>query len=250
MVTERRTKAGTTIGVCQYRKAGNHKGKREKKGNETSQAQKEGNLRRATMNLTWLLNTNFRDGDILVTLDYKKENSPKDSERMNKDFTNFYDRLKRRMKKAGKAPPKYIRVVEVGPKGGRHHHFVMQEIELADIRECWKAGGVHVDPLYTDGNYRKIAEYFVKYAKKTMDTEGKLSKKLWYPSRGLKKPKVGKQKDIKSRDIGQVRVPKGYYLDQESVKHGMSRYDGHETFFYILVRIPGYKRRKKGKCSG
>lgn len=85
---------------------------------------------------------------------------------MQKDFKNFYDRLKRRLKKLGMPPPKYIRVMEVGKKGAWHHHLVMQETDLKLLRECWQQGGIHVDPLYTDGNYRKIAEYFVKYAKR------------------------------------------------------------------------------------
>lgn len=202
--------------------------------------------------LGWIMAENFKDGDLLVTLDYKKENRPEGSDRMQKDFKNFYDRLKRRLKKLGLPPPKYIRVMEVGKKGARHHHLVMQETDLKLLRECWREGGIHVDPLYTDGNYRKVAEYFVKYVKKTMETEEKETKKLWYPSRGLKKPVIGKPKLIKGRELGQIKVPKGYYLDQDSVRRGVSSYDGHETFCYTLVMLPGYsrKRKKGGKRRG
>lgn len=165
-VVEKRIKAGRTVTVLQGQRRTGRKGPREKRKNGTTPAQKEGNLRRATQMLGWLMAENFKDGDLLVTLDYKKENRPEGSDRMQKDFKNFYDRLKRRLKKLGMPPPKYIRVMEVGKKGALHHHLVMQETDLKLLRECWQQGGIHVDPLYTDGNYRKIAEYFVKYAKR------------------------------------------------------------------------------------
>ena len=42
---------------------------------------------------------------------------------------------------------------------------------------------------------------------------------------------------IKSRELGQIRIPKGYYLDRDSVRRGISGYDGHETFCYTLVML-------------
>ncbi len=211
----------------------------------TSEAQRQGNLRRSTVMLTLAMNENFRDGDLMVTLDYRRESRPEDSLRMHRDFRNFWDKVKRRMKKLGLPPPKCIRVVEVGKKGARHHHLIMTEAPLSVLRESWTLGGIHVDPLYTDGNYRRVAEYFVKYAKTTMETENRESKKLWYPSRGLKKPKPGKEREIKSRELGEVRVPKGFYLDRDSVRRGVSLFDGHETFSYLLVRLPGWKPAKR-----
>lgn len=251
-IAERKTKAGRTVTVTQHRRTGNHKNPRGARCKITTEAQKMGNLRRSTMMLTWLLNENFHDGDLLITLDYKKELRPKDSERMQKDFRNFYDRLKRRLKRAGLPPPKNIRVMEIGKKGAHHHHIVMQEFPdaLRILRECWTAGGVHVDPLYTDGNYRKIAEYFVKYSRKTQELEAKVGKKLWYPSKGLKKPKPGKIREIKGREIGQIKIFKGYYLDQDSVKDGISEYDGYQVFSYILVKLPEKKTGRGGGSSG
>lgn len=100
-VVEKRIKAGRTVTVLQGQRRTGRKGPREKKKNGTTPAQKEGNLRRATQMLGWLMAENFKDGDLLVTLDYKKENRPEGSDRMQKDFKNFYDRLKRRLKSWG-----------------------------------------------------------------------------------------------------------------------------------------------------
>lgn len=249
-VREIRVRAGRTVTVLQGEKTGDHKAPREKKTEGTSEAQKEGNLRRATQMLTWLLNENFRDGDLLVTLDYKKELRPKDSDRMHKDFKNFYDRMNRRLKKMGLPHPKYIRVIERGSKGAVHHHIVMQEVPLSVLRECWTAGWVNIKPLYTDGNYRGIAEYFMKYSKKTMETAGIEAKKHWYPSKGLKQPKKGKPREIRSREIGQIKIPKGYYLDQDSVKEGIGKENGRRTFSYILVKLPDKPKKGGGKRDG
>ena len=102
------------------------------------------------MKLTWLMNANFSDGDLLVTLDYQRKNRPEDSAQMNRDFTNFYDRLKRALRRDGEPPPKYIRVLEDGSKGPTTHHTRLPKIDLEILRKCWASGGVHVDPLYTD----------------------------------------------------------------------------------------------------
>lgn len=247
MHIEKRTRAGTTITVEQYRKVDAGKGDRETREGGTTKAQRECNLRRAVKRLMWLMNANFRDGDLLVTLDYRKSERPESTERMNKDAVNFLNKVKRRLKKlyGKKAVLKYIRVVEIGSKGARHHHMLLPYMELWILKESWDKGGIDVKPLYSDGNYRKIAEYFVKYARKKENGEETDIRKLWYPSRGLKRVKDGKPKVISSRKVGKVRIPKGWYLDQESVRQGMSEYDGYETFFCVLVKLE--KRKKKGR---
>ena len=236
-VVEKRVKAGRTVTVLQGQRRTGRKGPREKRENGTTPAQKEGNLRRATQMLGWLMAENFKDGDLLVTLDYK-ENRPEGSDRMQKDFKNFYDRLKRRLKKAGLPPPKYIRVMDVGKKGARHHHLIMQETDLKLLRECWPEGGIDVDPLYTDGNYRNIAEYFVKYAKKTMEAEEKETKKLCIPSRGLKKPTIGKPKLIKSRELGRLESPKGIIWTRTVCAGVSAAMTGTRPFVICLLCCP------------
>lgn len=76
-VVEKRIKAGRTVTVLQGQRRTGRKGPREKRKNGTTPAQKEGNLRRATQMLGWLMAENFKDGDLLVTLDYKKRTGRK-----------------------------------------------------------------------------------------------------------------------------------------------------------------------------
>lgn len=101
-------------------------------------------------------------------------------------------KMKAEYKKAG-MEMKYVYVKEVGPKGGRHVHMVMNKCDTDILRKCWAYGGIHVDPLNSFGQYAKIADYFIKYAVRTEETEGELVGKRYYASRNLKKPLITKR---------------------------------------------------------
>ena len=75
------------------------------------------------------------------------------------------------MRKKGKTL-KYVYTMEIGPKGSRHIHAVINDTDLAELQESWD-GVVNIQPLFSDGNYEKIAQYFVKYSVKTEETEAK-----------------------------------------------------------------------------
>lgn len=226
------------IEVRKYYTYGNHPpgAKREKKKKESPERVKRSNQRVAGRKLRRLMNNNFEDGDYLVRLDFCADKKPKDSQGMQKEMQNFIRRLKSRFKKARKEL-KYIYVKEVGSKGSRHIHMMMNKCEVEMIRECWTAGAIHIDPLYSNGQYAKIAEYFIKYAAKTEQTEGKLVGKRWYASQNLKKPIVKKKKTKAGRFLKDIHVPKGYYLDKDSVEEGVSELTGYEYFSYSLIKL-------------
>lgn len=215
--------------------------KRGKKIKETSPAQKKGNLRRLADKLTWIMNANFVDGDFMVTLDYRKDARPGNRMQLKKDARNFLDKLRRKLKKQGKEL-QYIHVMEVGERGAMHHHLLIKEMDIKTLRECWPYGGIQVDPLWSEGQYRKIAEYFIKYTEKTMRTEAALMTKHWYASRNLVIPEPEK-KVIKAGYFKKViNVPAGYYLDKESVAAGVNE-EGFDYFTYTLIQM----ERKRGR---
>lgn len=185
------------------------------------------------------MNANFADGDYLVKLDFAR-NAVKDSAEMQKQMVNFIARLKRRFKKEGKEL-KYIYVKEIGSKGGRHVHLMLNKCNIDWIRETWPHGGIHIDPLYSDGQYAKIASYFIKYAAITEQTEGKLVGKRWYASRNLQKPKVKKMIISAGSFRKNIRIKKGYYLEKDSVVEGVCDLTGYEFFAYTLHKV---KKRK------
>lgn len=242
--------AGKTVEISRYYTYRFHKKgeKRKKKENPTSEAQKKGNDRRAERDLTRLMNANFSDGDYLVTMDYLPKFRPKDSREMQEHMKKFWRGLRKEFWKRGQEL-KYIHVMEVGKRGARHHHFLIPEIELSVIRELWPYGGIHVDPLHTDGQYRKIAAYFVKYWKRTIETEGGLMGKRWYSSRNLKRPVIIKRVISAGWFRHEAKVRKGYYLDAESVRSGVCEYNGYEYFSYTLIQQNVRKKKEPGRAG-
>lgn len=168
------------------------RGAREK---PTSESVERNNLRRAKERLELLLDANFEDGDYLLRLDYTNDKAAGieiTDEYMQKAVSKFLRKVKSKVELL-----KYVYVKEIGPKGGRHIHMVINKTDSEIIRNCWKGGGIHIDPLYSDGDYSKIAEYFLKYAQrteKTLEAQGVLvGKRKWSSSKNLEKPKVKKK---------------------------------------------------------
>jgi hypothetical protein len=209
--------------------------KREPKKKVTSEAQYEINRRKAERDLRRLMNTNFRDGDFLVRLDFFKEDRP-DGSMMQEMVRKFLRRMREALKRIGQEL-KYIYVIEIGPRGGRHVHLMISRCELELIRKCWTHGGIHIDPLNSGGQYKKIAAYFIKYSERTRQTEGQLVGRRWNPSRNLKKPIIKKRRIGAKRYRENIRVPEGYVLDQESVVYGVADYSGYAYFSYSVIDI-------------
>lgn len=237
--------AGKTIEVTKYYSFRWHcKGeKREPKENETSEAVKKINQRNAAKNLRRLLNTNFIDNDYLVTLDF--HNKPTGSEEMQPMIQKAIRKLKKEFEKAGQEL-KYVYVKEIGPKGSRHIHMVMNSCDQKIIKKCWPHGGIHVRLLTSNGQYSDLANYLIKEkVANTEKTEGKLIGKRWYASRNLKKPQVFKrvisankfrthskddEKWIKKQEKN------GYIVQKDSVRSGTSEVTGYEYFTYTLIK--------------
>ena len=230
--------AGKTIEVSKYYSYRTHiKGERRaKKEKPTKEAQMKVNLRKAEKTLRGLMNENFEDGDFLARLDFYKR--PSGSEEMQKLISDALGDMKKKVKRAG-INLRYIYVKEVGPRGGRHIHVMMTKIDTEIIRKCWPHGGIHIDPLNSGGQYRKIAAYFIKYAKRTEETEGKLIGKRWYPSRGLRKPKIIKRVISAKKFREQVKKVPGYYLEKDTLVSGISEFTGYAYFSYTLLKQEG-----------
>lgn len=230
--------AGKTIEICKYftyrdRIKGEKRAKKEK---PTKESQRRVNLRKAEKELRRLMNENFEDGDMLLRLDFSKR--PADSVEMQEYISDAMGAMKKKAKRAG-IDMKYIYVKEVGPRGGRHIHAVVSKIDTDIIRKCWPHGGIHIDPLNSGGQYRKIAAYFIKYAARTEETEGKLIGKRWYPSRGLRRPKVIKRVISAKKFREQVKKVDGYYLEKDTLVRGISEFTGYEYFSYTLLKQGG-----------
>lgn len=228
--------AGRTIEVNKYYSVRWHCAgeKREQREKDITEAQKRINQRNASKNLRRLLNTNFQDGDLLVRLDFTKD-YPEGSEEMQSMISKAVRKMRAEFKKSHQEL-KYIYVKEIGPKGGRHIHMVMNKCDTELIRKCWPHGGIHIDPLISNGQYAKIADYFIKYAAKTEETEGELVGKRWYASRNLERPKIIKKVISACKFRKEARPKKGYVIQKDSIQSGFSAVTGFEYFTYTLIK--------------
>ena len=244
----RTTQAGKTIEVeyfytSRYNKKG---GSRKEKVKATREEQKKVNNRAAERKLRLLLNNNYGYGDYHVILDYIRQKGKTDrtKEEMKKDIAVFLRELRKAYKAAGKEL-KYVHVMEIGEKGARHHHLVINQIDTKIIQAAWyKAyeghNRVKVFPLDDTGNYAQLAAYLIKYTSKTVGTADELQGKRWNCSRNLDRPEpvyeiVTQRSWFRCEPI----ALKGYYIDQSSVAKGIAspEYYGYGWFKYTMVML-------------
>lgn len=234
-------RAGKTKHVSLYYSLRWHskkEGKRKPKENPTSETQKKINLRRAEETLARKLDANFSGDDYYITLDYKPTERPADRKELSEHMKKYLRSMRNLYKKAGKVF-KYVWVAEIGSRGAMHIHIVISGIDdIRAVAALWKYGGTTFKPMYPDGNYRKLAGYFIKYSEKTRKTAGELQGKLWSASKNLITPPE-KRKVIRCRDSfsQNIKVPDGYYLDKESIRTGTHEITGYTYMNYTLVRM-------------
>lgn len=151
----------------------------------SNQTQKNLNAKNARKKLTRLLNTNFTEQDLCLTLTYK--GTPPNAQQALKDIQNYIRRVKSYRKKHSLGEMKYIYVIEYQNEDGRkkkriHHHIIMNGLDREVAEKLWPFGWANTKRLQPDEfGLEAIARYMVK------DPQGK---KRWSSSRNLKKPQI------------------------------------------------------------
>lgn len=161
---------------------------RSKKRKESKIKQKNLNEKNAKKHLVRLLNTNFTDKDISLTLTYDNKNLPKNEDEARRDVVNYIRRLKNYRKRRGLPEIKYVAVIEYreaerGKSVRLHHHLIMDgAVDRDTVERLWKKGRCNADRLRADEfGYEGLARYISK------DPKGK---KRWTQSRNLVQPTV------------------------------------------------------------
>lgn len=242
------TYAGKTIEVekyytSRYNQKGGH---RSDKVKPTKEEQKVCNQRKAEKKLRRLINANFGYGDYHVVLDYIRTAGKPDRtrEEMQKDIAVFL-RAARKEYKARGLELKYIHVMEIGEKGARHHHLVLNKIDTEALQAAWyKAyeghNRVKVFPLDDSGNYSQLASYLIKYTSQHLHDADRLQGKRWACSRNLIRPEP-QIKVISARSFFREdpKAKKGYYIVPDSIQRGVNspEYYGYGFIRYLMVRL-------------
>lgn len=230
-------KAGKTIQHTYYYapRADTKEGSRRKKENKTSEAQKRVNSRQAVKKLTWEINENFDGTSLYITWSYDKAKRPDSKKALREDVERLLRYIRKIYKKEGRSA-KYIWVAEVGERGAAHIHMVLNEIDAAKLKKGWNKGWITIKPLDDSGQYRKLAEYFVKYSEKTMHTCKGFTGKRYNASKNLKIPQPVKT-TVRSRNAYShtIEIPRGYYVDKESIAEAWHEVSGYMYFTYTLI---------------
>jgi hypothetical protein len=230
------TNAGKTVEVEKYYTL-RYKAKGVKRGevvNPTSEDQKDINLKLAEKKLRHRINANFSEGDFHTVFDYRKDERPDTKEQMREDIDKAFRELRKEYKKQGKEF-KYIHVMEVGSKGARHHHLVINYIDTKILQKCWIKGRVKVFPLDETGQYAELAAYLIKQTSKSKE----LQSKRWNCSKNLIIPEPNKI-IISTREWYRTvpQAKKGYYIDKNSIYKGVNKFTGYGYFKYTMIKVP------------
>ena len=206
--------------------------KRSKRVKPTPEQMARQNQWKKERDIRWLLKENFSEYDYWTTLTYRREERPISLEAAKAQVQKFLRQIRTWYMKQG-TDLKYIVITEYGSKGGVHHHIVVNRIPGCDVEmvKKWPYGNPGFALLYSKGDFRKLANYIAKLP----DNE---KKKKWYSrSRNLQKPKM--EKKVMKRKTFQKEpfVPKGFYLEKESLYAGTNPITGHPYRYYTLVKI-------------
>ncbi|GIP17797.1 hypothetical protein J40TS1_34390 [Paenibacillus montaniterrae] len=171
--------------------------KRSKKGKVSAPKQKNLNDKNAKRYFVQLLNTNFGEGDLHVSLTYAE--LPDTIEAAEKEVSKYIRRIAYKRKKEGLDPLKYVLITEyrTGKDDEKpvriHHHIIMNGgLDRDEIEELWRKpkkkgqkkgdriGFVNADRLKpNEYGLEAIARYLMKNPN---------GKKRWSSSQNLERP--------------------------------------------------------------
>lgn len=157
------------------------RGKKEKKSRK---AQENLNKKNKIKEVIRLVNTNFNNGDLYITLTYRGK-SP-DKERAKKDVDNYLDRIRRWWKKNKlKEEFKYIHVIdfEDNPEKSKrtriHHHLIISGMDRDVAEGKWTLGIANAARLQADEfKFEKVARYIASQSKTRIGYSKNLKKPI------------------------------------------------------------------------
>ena len=171
------------------------------------------NEREAVKNLARILNSNFREGDMWLTLGYPDERLPEDTEAAKREISRFLRRCREELKKEGVKLRYVVATSETSTATGErariHHHVVMDPMGYEAVSRLWFAGFVSYRRLDGRGDYTGIARYMVTNAGEAH------GKKRWSTSKGLEKPIYTEPVPVRMSE--RVNIPRDASLKEKNL---------------------------------
>ena len=193
---------------------------RRAKSRITREAQQRANDERSRIHLIQLVECNFTEKDVSLTLTY--DGQAPEPERVDKDIRNFIGRVKRARAKAGLGELKYIYAIggdempAAGYSGKRPHvHMIMNGgMDRDELERIWGKGRANADRLQPrDEGLGGIATYFTK---QKQDRPEKPGVKKWRGSRNLKQP-VRRSRDARMPNGRVKRIARDFRNEAKEV---------------------------------
>ena len=180
------------------------------------------------------LRAHFDVNDYFTDLTYAKDKRPEDMDTAKAHFKEFI-RIVRREYRKREEVLRWIRNIEVGKRNAWHIHIVVNRIPDTDIilRKAWKLGRVVSELLYEKGEFRELAAYITK----TPLTDKRLRESSYSTSRNTPVPLPEEKTYNRWRTWkDEPRIPKGFYLDKDTMHEGINPITGYKYRTYTLIR--------------
>lgn len=258
----------------EFKYAGRYGAKGEKRAQRKKatpeQMKKQNQYNREKLVLRKMRN-NFKRGDLWITLKLKKGERASAQEIL-KIREKFLRQLRGVYKKRGRAL-KYMCRIEIGERGGIHIHILVNRIKGTPgtaevISQIWgrlTGGHVNYTPVYEEGHFKDLADYLVKKPKEEITGQLTLfgteeERKIFSEytcSKNLELPEK-ETHDYKHWTLRKLiengPEPKpGYYIDRDSIRHGVNPYTGMSYYYYTEIRLErdaGEIRREREDLCG
>ena len=186
----------------------------------TREAQQRANDERSRIHLTQVIEANFTEKDISLTLSYGGE-AP-EPERVDKDIRNFLNRVRRARQRAGLDEMKWVLAIggdempAVGYSGKRPHvHMIISGgIDRDTLEKIWGQGFANADRLQPRAEgLGGIARYFTR---QKQDRRRQPGAHGWRGSRNLKQP-VRRSRDAKMTNSRVRRIAYDFRNEAKNV---------------------------------
>lgn len=211
------------------------KASRSSKSEVTKEEMSKINAYNAERKLRILLNANFKEDDLYLTLTYREEQEANEAK---SQLTKFIRKLRAFYKKLGSVL-KYIAVTEYKKKRIHHHLLINsdEKIKKSDVNKIWQHGFVKVEFFGGEPeDCQRLASYFIKESNNTFNTEEKVHGLRWVSSKNLIHP-VAETKVVKADSWREEpQAAKGYYVDKSSIRTWRTR-DGYMCQFYRMIKF-------------
>ena len=221
---------------------------------DNSIAQKNLNDKNAQKYVERLINENFGDSDLWITLTYGPGQEPQTWDEAIKNMQNYIDRINYRRKKRKLPIARYVYITEYAPEEEIrwHHHLVMDGmLDMDTVEAAWKKSSRNeVRRIKKDEHGLSGMAIYI-----TKDKHREKGERRWNCSKSLRKPRIRKVHSKRPTATAGAYKPIGKYVDgfvrdHNSIKEQMLKwypdcdftdsgvyYNDFNGMFYIKARM-------------